>query len=236
MKGNIRIIAVLLAISGGIGLLATYKAAAIIFSGNANNNVPIVYHFDTKISSQAKAEIKHHIQTHQSMRAQALIDSLCKQFNHLKQVYIQYAPQNINIHITAHEPCALINETSVVTTDGRMLNRTAFTDTALEHIKALNVPSIKDTYTQLPAPIFSWIQRTPDTIFKDFSITWIDENEIECAHKEDPHLIIRCTHTQDLRAHDIDACIYAKKQRTIAPQHTVVADIRFNRQVIISKK
>jgi len=242
MKGNMHVIAILLGFSGVIGSIATYKVTTIMFS-KSHGIKPITYHFDDRLSKKSQKKIVAYIEQHRYAHSQALVSSVCSTFDYIKSAQLHYTPHTVNIHIQAHNLSAIINNQYAVTTSleySTLLNIHDFNPQIINELKQLNLDTIEHVSAQsiLPSTIHEWIIRMPHDLFTQFHVSWIDENNIECTYKKDPQLTIRCTHTQNIDATDIESCLYAKNtlpSHMLSIHKKIVADVRFDQQIIISK-
>ncbi len=236
MKGSIHAVAVLLSITGLIGSIATYKVAAIIFSGAQHTS--ITYHIDERLSQESQRHIIAYIEKNRSISSQMLIDDVCMQFKCVDSAYLWYTPHGADLHIRACTLLAGVNDQFVVTTSGRVLEKNHFAPSLSDDLKHIKIHELCEI--QLPTVIHNWIDRAPFEVFEAFDVTWVDENNIELKNKKDPQLVICCMHTQPINSLVIDACTYAKKtlisDSMWAKHHEVIADVRFDRQIIVSKR
>ena len=236
MKGNIRAVALLLSITGLIGSVATYKVATIIFSGM--QYASISYHIDERISPNLQQQIIAYIENNRSISSQILINDIHSQFACVDSVQLQHSPHAVDLYVSACDILAVINNQFAVTASGIMLEKEQYNSSFFADFKHIKIPQMCEL--QLPTAIHSWIDQAPLEIFKVFDIAWFTENHIELQHKKDPQLVICCTNTQPINSLVIDACTDAKKalmgNNMRASHHEVIADVRFDRQIIVSKR
>ena len=236
MKGSVRAVAALLSITGLIGSVATYKVAAIVFSGA--QHASITYHIDERLSQKSQRHIITYIEKNRSISSQKLIDDVCMQFKCIDSVRLCYIPHRANMHVSACTLLAKINHQFVATTSGMVLEKEQYDPILVDRLKHINIHELCEI--QLPTVIHNWIDRAPFEVFEAFDVAWFDGNHIELQNKKDPQLVICCTHTQPINSLAVDACTHAKKtlisDSMWAKHHEVVADVRFDRQIIVSKR
>ncbi len=235
MKGSIRAVAALLGMTGLIGSVATYKVAAIIFTGM--QHASITYHIDERLSQKSQQQIIAHIENNRSISPQDLINDVRTQFGCIDSIQLKYTPYTAEMHISARELSAVVNDQFVVTISGIMLEKEQYSPFLFDNLKHINMHELCEI--KLPAIIHSWIDRAPFELFKAFDVVWFDENNIELKNKKDSQLVIRCAHTQSVDSLAIDACRDAKQalmNDNWVRHHEVIADVRFDRQIIISKR
>jgi len=236
MKGNIRAIVLLLSITGLIGSVATYKVALIIFSGIQHTS--ITYHIDKRLSQESQQQIIACIENNKSILSQNMIDTVCTQFKSIDTIQLRHTPHGAMINITAHELSAMVNDQSVVTATGAILEKTQYNSSFFNTLKHITVHGLCDS--KLPIIIRDWIDRASPEIFRTFDVTWFDENTIELKNKKNSRLVIRCAHEQPIDSLAINACAQIKKALVCnsiwATHHELIADVRFDRQIIVSKR
>ena len=237
MKGSIRAIAILLAVAGAIGSVASYKVCTLIFSEIQHTTV--AYHIDERLSQDVQRQIIAFVQSHADSAPQQLIDDICAQFGFVENVQLSHTPHAQTLQIQSRPLLALINDQEVATAAGLLFDKNNFSDQSLQNIKRVQVPA--EQCTQMLAPVVhDWIERMPADLFASFAVTWVDENAIELKSKNDSQLVIRCSHTQSVDQLCAQACAQAKdemvQQRSLERHQELVADVRFDRQIIISKR
>jgi len=236
MKGNRRAVIGLLCMAGMIGAVATYKAAAIVISHT--QHAKIAYHFDNRLSYDTQNKIVQHVDQCVHSSPQELITDIHTTFDCVQKIALQYEPDGAQMVISAHDILALINNHFLVTPSRNLIAKEWYNAAAVAAVKCMDVSLLSER--QLPDAIYAWIDRMPESLFHTFNVTWIDENSIELRHAQDPQLTIVCAHAQPIETVLLDSCIEQKaillSNRQIRKGDSILADVRFDQQIILSKK
>lgn len=199
------------------------------------------YSFDTTLASTTRHSIQTYVEQHSTLSSQALINSICSEFNYIHSCQLAYKPSGAHIQINAHTAAYAINDQLIANQDGTLFAKEAFTPTLFEELKKVSVPTLVPTSPKTPSLLHQWICHAPPTLFSQYAVCWLDEHTIELTDLEDAQFVIRCTHNQTLDATTLQSyrtlknelSDHALRQRNT---NSVIADIRFEGQIILSKK
>lgn len=239
MKGNVRAIIGLLCISGIFSSIALFKVVTMVYSLVQPST--IICSFNGHLSIPTQNAIQTYIQQNRTiLSSQSLINTLCDHFNCIKSAQLSLTPHGSHMVAHAHVPHAFINDTLIANDQGHLFSAHDFDVSSLHTIKKINIHNIHTSDKHLPHLIQQWIIATPLSLFESYSINWINEHNIECVDIHDPQFIIRCRHDQLITKEIIDQHAYIKnnydnKQMNKRSKY-IVTDIRFDKQIIISKK
>lgn len=239
MKGNIRAIIGLLCVSGIFSSIALFKVVTMVYS--LVQPSAITCSFNGHLSIPTQNAIQAYAQeNHTALSSQSLINTLCDHFTCIKSAQLSLTPHGSHMVAHAHVPHALINDTLIANDQGHLFLAHDFNVSLLHNIKRMYIHNIHTSDKNLPSLIQQWIISTPLSLFESYAISWIDEHNIECIDIHDPQFIIRCRHDQLITKEIINQHAYIKNNYDNQQVHKrdkyIVTDIRFDKQIIISKK
>ena len=240
MKGNIRTIITVLCLSGFFSAIALCKAVMIIWSA-LQPTYAFTYSFDTRLASTARHHIQTYVEQNGRVNSQALINGICATCNYVQSCQLSYNPSGAHLQINAHTPAYIINDRVVTSQEGNLITKEAFTSELVGSLKKISVPTVAQESSELPSLLHQWMCHVSPTIFSQYAICWVDEHTIELTDLQDHQFVIRCTHNQTLDVATLQSYSTLKnelnsnalKQKSTA---SIVADIRFEGQIIFSKK
>lgn len=240
MKGNIRTIITVLCLSGFFSIIALCKTVMIIWAA-VQPTYTFTYSFDTTLASTARHAIQTYVEQHDTLSSQALINGICAEFNYVYSCQLAYKPSGAHIQINAHTLAYAINDQLVANQDGTLFAKEVFKPTLYATLKKISVPTFVPTSQEVPSLLHQWICHAPPTIFSQYAVCWLNEHIIELTDLDDAQFVIRCTHNQTLDATTLQSYRTLKNELSTHAlrQHdtsSVIADIRFEGQIILSKK
>lgn len=237
MKGNKCAVLGLLGITGCVGSIAVYRVILIIVAAVCSGQIQYV--FDEHLSTKAKEHIAAYANCVLLSSAQDYINAIQQQFKYIDTVQLSYMPEMTQLYIKAREPIARINDHYVADRCGHLFKATVFQDTLVQKLKSVFIAQLSDNLT-LPDNIHQWVSQISPALCATYNITWIDEHTIELKKHDDPALIIRCSSEQSMTDMPLQMCMQAKESLlqavTLKATQAIVTDIRFDRQIIVSKR
>jgi hypothetical protein len=92
-------------------------------------------------------------------------------------------PYNLTVFVDIMDPCAVVNNEYVLTTNGALVNLEEYAPDSINHLVHIGV---KEQFFPQQSRIAcsKWVKKLPVEIFENFSITWYARSHIELVPRE----------------------------------------------------
>ena len=200
------------------------------------------YAFDSCFSNATRDRLKEFIDTrnHTIGSSKQLFEDLKKQFPQVKSLIVERcAPGVMHYDIQSVRPLVTINKQCVVAENGAVFPMTLFAQRSVNFLYDVAVPNFG--FKQLPTSFVTAMQEMLPEMFSSYAVSWIDDKEMWLRDKNDPSFFIICNTKKLPDAQMFSHCNRLRQEMTqktderkTEKQSIVVADIRFDKQIIFS--
>lgn len=200
------------------------------------------YTFDSMFSAEFKKTVKAFIDQAyvQEQKPDALVNAVVKQFPALQQVSFDVHEQEyIKFTLLGYKPLLVINNEYVVVIDGTAFPIAWYHQKSVHELASLKYePAIK--HNKVDKRLVKFFIACPQEIIQDFHIMWKSHEEIELRSKHDEFLVVRTNAFEIPEIQDMTICKNMKEKMGVQRGNkkgrirTMVCDIRFSRQIVVS--
>ncbi|MEX0672121.1 MAG: hypothetical protein WD068_02085 [Candidatus Babeliales bacterium] len=195
-------------------------------------------HFDEHLSDEARhciySALDEHQLNHKKFPTSAHLMQQCPAIQDVSMH--QVLPDEIDVTITSYKPHVCLNEIYVVTKDGKIFNASLFKDA-----QALPCMQTKNSNSDISAYCKDFLMKLPNDILEECNIEWESGTKIILRDKKQPFFAIVCKASTAINELQYELCKNIKKgleQRGDLGDKPITqwnADIRFDKQIILSK-
>jgi hypothetical protein len=195
---------------------------------------------DPRLSAVAHTAIKEFLSNspQDTKKASALVRSLHEQFPWINEVTIALRPERSLISIGAHTPYVQINNSTIITCRGLILEKQFFKESSF-----IDTPVVHTTHSldqEHTAHIATFVATIPMQAFNFYTCHWHDSHTILLKDNHHPFII----HTSIDRIPSektLRACLYIKgtllqNKSLLQKSYSWVADTRFSDHIIVGKR
>jgi len=193
--------------------------------------------YDAILSDKARKDIHQYLKDSKAyaMSSDTFADMLQSSFACVGAISCRYKPNGTaEIIIQADNPCMALEHDRVVTTKNYIVRADYYIPEALLLMPLIKVSLLPDAH-RLPDDVFCYIQNIDPLWLAHTTILWDHYNEIHmlfAQHKLELLCSSRMVPDQKL----LDDCLaIVHEMHDIASDHTILADVRFADQIIISQ-
>ena len=148
-------------------------------------------------------------------------------------------PHSAQLHIYAHRPCLVVNETYCITEEDTAYACADMRTSVLETLPTLTVHDYQHENQELNRQLVSWIKVLPQSLLRDYQLLWRSTTERYIQSKGAlPSYTIVCADVP-LTESLLDACLQSMRQQqkiTSSTAYHWTADVRFAHQIIVKKE
>ena len=232
-------------LTASIIILALLFIAARKFNVHIRTPQNFDIHFDEKFSAIAKQEIATFIKSfdlHCALDVAKFVSTIKERFPFIQSIQTRLVPPRImKLTCDAKQPLCMVNQTLVLVPSGTLCPTTYFQESL-----GPTLPTIAIDQSQLQtynlAIMVSAVKTLNDDIFAQYNVTLSSEGNIVFEDKNQPRLSLLCR-LDHIPSQNI--CMYGNYLRDLLENRSafkgkskthIVADLRFEKQIILSKK
>lgn len=194
--------------------------------------------YDPLLSAQASYDIDRYVNNRcrYGLQFEQLDDDLRKTFACIAGIAALCRPDGVvELAVQAVAPIMKLNEVYAVTLNNDVVPLDYYTQQSTQELVMLRI-ALQDNQKHLPQIAFDYVQKINESFANSTTVVWKHSNEIHISYDDhnvqcicnayitpDEHLLDRCVHI----AHEINM-----KSPSVLP---LLADIRFNDQIVISR-
>lgn len=201
--------------------------------------------FDSHFSRATRLEIKSFIDAayKKSKNPCNLLPSIEREFVMIRSIVIDMQnPEQLNFTIQSYHPLFLLNDSLIVCQQGRLFEKHIFAHDVVRNLE--NISYQGSLHKKDIDRLMKFVALVPDHIFKEFSIRWLDKNNVWLDQKEGQDLSLLVGYALPPTATDIAECRNLRGQVVDKPSKdkrgkpcknntTWVCDLRFDQQIVL---
>jgi hypothetical protein len=194
--------------------------------------------YDALISPQTQSAITAYVNSYPTyaLNFALLEQSLKQKFSCIASIQASAQPNGIiKLHIDTIRPLYLLNDKYMITAHNSIINADYYTDAITQKIPTLQM-ALQSDQKNLSEKTFAYISTLCTLALSDMAVFWKQPHDIH-IHLPTDNIKLRCNAntmpTQEL----FDRCIQIAQEhnRSSTQAKKVLADIRFDNQIIVSK-
>lgn len=194
--------------------------------------------YDPIISSQTQSSITTYINNYpiQSLSFKQLEQSLQKDFACVSFIQAHAQPHGIiKLHVHAINPLYIINDKDIVTAHNSIVDAEFYVPEITKKLPALQI-SLQTEQKRLPPETFAYLSSLYSFNIPHIAVIWKQPHDVQ-IHLLTENIKIRCNAYTPPDQQLFDRCmqVIREHQQSCIQAKKVLADIRFDNQVIISK-
>jgi hypothetical protein len=174
---------------------------------------------------------------HDNVSAQSIIAQLQKQFPELKKIIISYRPRGVQVALSAHEPVCCINNSSILTREGKFFPQNHFSHNEIHTIPMVNVA--EQWLTHAPFFLLSLLQELPSNFNSHYNLEVTNEHCMRLVDKDKPQFAIVFSAAQKEMPKLLAHCEAVKRtldaQKSFNKGAAWIADTRFADYIVAYK-
>lgn len=190
--------------------------------------------FDPILSTKACNQIKYYLENHSDWHIKPI--EVLESFSLLKKIIIKRSTlAKATIFIISYEPIANINNNYVLLHNGFIVDSDFFEVFSKEQLYHISMGQVDTKKPEIA--LVQWINNCQD-IFVEYKIRWIDQTKIILFHKSNNqiNLLVQANKSISISFCENIQQLITKKINNIAKSAQIIADLRFDDQVIIYSK
>jgi len=201
--------------------------------------------FDGNFSQAIQLEMKNFIDAayKKGKNPSSLLPSIETKFESIRSIIIDMQnPEQLHFTIQSYHPLFRLNDTLVVCQQGKLFEKNIFTQSSLKKLE--NVMYEGSLHQKNIHRLMKFVALVADHVFKDFSIRWLDKNNVWLDQKEGKDLSLLVGYTlpptekdimecRNLRGQVIDKPCKDKRGKPCKKNITWVCDLRFDQQIVL---
>jgi hypothetical protein len=195
---------------------------------------------DQRYSPQFRTEIENYIKTISHQNISTIAQTLQKKYPAILAVTIEQSAQATNISIDSVIPWSTINKQYVVDSLGNQLSSACFDPAIIEQLPNFSIDPKELTNRTHQRRAHHFATQLPRAFFDTFDVFWKDQTHIYLTTKTKPSWCILTYDSQSFNEKIISQCCdcVQSTQSNVKQQKnsTLVADIRFEKQIVLYHK
>ena len=218
-------------VSIGIGMIASFCLYRSMHSAS------YIVAADDIFSASMVTKLSDYVTHHADFSTKKLCNKLKEEFQEIKECYARlYADGKCVISVEAKKPLISLNSAFVLTYDGTSIERVSFHENGLSSLETIAVQQALTT-TDGQA-LAAYIKSIPTDYLSKYEVCWKNKHEIAFYDKERKVLFLTDVTTLPNEAihQSLNEIIHGMKTLPNKKQKQLVADIRFEHQLIIYEK
>lgn len=194
------------------------------------------------VSDNARAQLKAYItaQYNQSIKPKEFIKNLKYNFLWIKEITLLMQPKFLYITILTHTPFVMLNNTNVLTKEGKSLDKDIFTFQTTAALPALTVQDAVVSNTNTLKDIALFMEELPAEVMDFYTIEWKNSHAIYLTDKANKNFALITSIDKPVSLKKLQNCLYIKKTlHTQLVKKTTdlwTADMRFADHIIVTKR
>ncbi len=194
------------------------------------------------VSDNARAQLKTYItaQYNQSIKPKEFIKNLKDNFLWIKEITLLMQPNFLYITVLTHTPFAILNTTTVLTKDGKALEKDIFTFQTTASLPALTVEDAALNNPHTLKDIALFMEQLPDDVMHFYTIHWKNSHALYLTDKANKNFVLITSMDRPLSLKKLHHCLHVKKtlhtQLVKKPTDLWTADMRFADHIIVTKR
>lgn len=194
--------------------------------------------YDPLISSQTASDITTYINNYPitSLSFKQLEQSLQKDFACVASIQASAQPHGIiKVYVDAIKPLCVVDDKNIITAHNSIINADFYSPDITQRLPALQI-SLQTDQKRLPSETFAYLASLYSFNIPHMEIIWKQPHDVQ-IHLLTENIKIRCNAYTTPDQQFFDRCIQIARehQQPCIQAKKVLADIRFDNQVIISK-
>lgn len=194
------------------------------------------------VSDLAQKKLKEFIsaQHSKSLKPKDFIKDLKDSFLWIKDISLVMEPSLISITILPDTPFAVINNSMVLTQEGKVFEKDIFIAQTLGQLPILTVDGEALNYAHTFEKIALFFKTAPQELFNFYTVTWKNDHAVYLADKAHTNFIVIVSADRQLISKKLGDCLHIKKtlhtQLIKKPIDQWTADTRFADRIIVTKR
>lgn len=193
--------------------------------------------YDVQFAAKIQQNISAYIRQYpiRAFSFKQLEQSLQKTFECIASIQGSIQPDGIiAVHVTIVEPLYILNNERILTANNTIIAADCYACDSIKKLPALSI-SLHDQQKQLPHQVFSYVATLCTFNLPNMAVFWKEHHDIHvnlCANS----IKLRCNAYITPARELFDRCVQLAKEHSQSfMQARILADMRFDNQIIISK-
>lgn len=151
--------------------------------------------------------------------------TVCKQYNHKTKV-----------QVTPHQPLARVNESHIITRNGRLVQADLFAKSIQESLPKITIVEKNQKEVQVSSSCLRFVNRFIQKLYSDFSVTWFDKTKIELKDKKNTQFSLLAFNETQFDQSIFETYNKLKQEvmgRNSSKKKRWCVDVRFKNQVLL---
>ena len=214
-----------------IGLISTYCVY------QSMNHFSYALIPDSLFSEQVIHDLSYYIAEHADESPDQLSMNLLQNFSIIKQITARRRSDGLcDLVVTSIKPIAFVSSTMIVCDDGKCVSSEHFIASSLQNLNTFKCDH--QLSVQEAQELIAFIKKYPADCFKKYAVAWQNKNEIFFHRHNEPIIFLA---SEDMipndslyqTVHELSVEIDGIGTIPNKKQKTLIADIRFERQLIL---
>ena len=192
------------------------------------------------LSDQTQKLIHSIFESEKTKEPGVLYKSLKKKIPLIEEATLAYpSKERVVIKLRLQQPHFAINKDYVLTDDGTVAVSSLLNKDVVGRLPQINVDRCQNTRSCVPGEFCSCMDSVPGGVFEDYEVKWEDQTKIELRDKHDPRFVVVTSCGTPISQQLLETCQKIKKMELSENKykyrkkdHRLVADVRFDRQII----